>query len=121
LEQEKRGAVTNAERVTGVPGVAFGVVQDGKVVFSGEVGVRELGRPAKVDADTKFMIASNTESSKRWARCSRPAASARCSSTRIRWRPRPGSSADTWRTRSSSSARHSTGQCSRAEYVFAAQ
>jgi CubicO group peptidase (beta-lactamase class C family) len=45
----------------GVPGVAWGLVQDGKVVFAGGFGVRELGKPEKVDADTLFMIASNTK------------------------------------------------------------
>jgi hypothetical protein len=30
-------------------------------VFAGGFGVRELGKPAKVDADTKFLIASNTK------------------------------------------------------------
>jgi CubicO group peptidase (beta-lactamase class C family) len=46
---------------TGVPGVALGLVQDGKVVFAGGFGVRELGGTAKPDADTLFMIASNTK------------------------------------------------------------
>jgi CubicO group peptidase (beta-lactamase class C family) len=53
--------VETAEQQTGVPGVAFGLVQDGKVVFAGGVGVRELGGKQKVDADTLFMIASNTK------------------------------------------------------------
>jgi CubicO group peptidase (beta-lactamase class C family) len=44
-----------------VPGVALGIVQDGKVVFAGGFGVRQLGKPAKVDADTRFIIASNTK------------------------------------------------------------
>lgn len=44
-----------------VPGVALGIVQDGKVVFAGGFGVRERGKPAKVDGDTKFIIASNTK------------------------------------------------------------
>ena len=44
-----------------VPGVAVGVVQDGKVVLAKGYGVRELGKPDKVDADTMFMIASNTK------------------------------------------------------------
>ena len=57
-----RKFVADAETATGVPGVAFGVMQDGKVVWSGGVGVRELGKPAKVDAKTLFMIASNTKS-----------------------------------------------------------
>ena len=45
----------------GVPGVALGLVQDGNVVFAGGFGVRELGKPEKVDGDTLFMIASNTK------------------------------------------------------------
>lgn len=44
-----------------VPGVAIGIVQDGKVVMSRGFGTRELGKPAKVDGDTRFMIASNTK------------------------------------------------------------
>jgi CubicO group peptidase (beta-lactamase class C family) len=44
-----------------IPGVSLGIVQDGKVVFSGGFGVRELGKPNKVDGDTLFMIASNTK------------------------------------------------------------
>jgi len=44
-----------------VPGVAIGIVQDGKVVMSRGFGVRELGKPEAVDGDTRFMIASNTK------------------------------------------------------------
>lgn len=44
-----------------VPGVAIGIVQDGKVVMAKGFGVRQLGKPAKVDGDTRFMIASNTK------------------------------------------------------------
>ena len=44
-----------------VPGVAVGIVQDGKVVMSRGFGVRELGKPDPVDGDTRFMIASNTK------------------------------------------------------------
>lgn len=44
-----------------VPGVAIGIIQDGKVVMDQGFGVRELGKPAKVDGDTRFMIASNTK------------------------------------------------------------
>ena len=53
--------VEDAERATQVPGVAFGVIQAGKVLHAGGVGVRQRGKPAKVDADTKFLIASNTK------------------------------------------------------------
>ena len=45
----------------GVPGVALGLIQDGKVVFADGFGVRELGGSTKPDADTMFMIASNTK------------------------------------------------------------
>lgn len=44
-----------------VPGVAIGIVQDGKVVLSRGFGVRALGKPEPVDGDTRFMIASNTK------------------------------------------------------------
>jgi Beta-lactamase len=53
--------VEDAEKATDVPGVAFGVIQHGKVVYEGGVGVRQRGKPAKVDADTKVLIASTTK------------------------------------------------------------
>jgi CubicO group peptidase (beta-lactamase class C family) len=53
--------IEDGQKATGVPGVALGLVQDGKVVYSGGLGVRELGGTAKVDGDTLFMIASNTK------------------------------------------------------------
>ena len=51
--------IDTARREFDIPGVALGLVQDGKVVFEGGFGVRELGRPAPVDAGTLFNIASN--------------------------------------------------------------
>jgi len=53
--------IADAQKATGVPGVSLGLIQDGKVVFSGGLGVRELGGSAKVDGDTLYMIASNTK------------------------------------------------------------
>jgi CubicO group peptidase (beta-lactamase class C family) len=53
--------VEKAQAQLGVPGVSFGLVQDGKVVFAGGYGVRQLGSEAKADADTMYMIASNTK------------------------------------------------------------
>jgi CubicO group peptidase (beta-lactamase class C family) len=53
--------IEDGEQATGVPGVSLGLIQDGKVVFSGGVGVRELGGNTKVDGDTLYMIASNTK------------------------------------------------------------
>ena len=46
---------------TRVPGVALGLVEDGKVVFAGGFGVKEIDGAARPDADTLFMIASNTK------------------------------------------------------------
>lgn len=45
----------------GVPGVGLALIDHGKVVFEGGLGVRELGKPEPVDAHTLFMIASNTK------------------------------------------------------------
>jgi CubicO group peptidase (beta-lactamase class C family) len=45
----------------GVPGVAFSLIDSGKVVFEGGLGVRELGKRAEVDKDTLFIAASNTK------------------------------------------------------------
>lgn len=44
-----------------VPGLTIAVVKDGKVVLAKGYGVRELGKPARVDAHTIFGIASNTK------------------------------------------------------------
>lgn len=53
--------VRGSAEALGVPGVAFGVVAGGQTRFAGGFGVRELGRPEPVDADTLFLIASNTK------------------------------------------------------------
>ena len=53
--------VEGARDQLGIPGVAVGLVQNGKVVFAGGFGVRQLGKPETVDGDTLFMIASNTK------------------------------------------------------------
>ncbi|WP_305804505.1 serine hydrolase [Stenotrophomonas sp. YIM B06876] len=44
-----------------VPGVAIAIVKDGEVVLERGYGVREIGRPGPVQADTLFAIASNTK------------------------------------------------------------
>ncbi|MFT3697082.1 MAG: serine hydrolase domain-containing protein [Kofleriaceae bacterium] len=44
-----------------IPGVAYGIVQNGKVVFSGGIGTRKLGGKQDVDGKTLFMIASATK------------------------------------------------------------
>jgi CubicO group peptidase (beta-lactamase class C family) len=53
--------VETGRKALGIPGVGVGLVQDGKVVFAGGFGGRELGNTKPVDADTLFMIASNTK------------------------------------------------------------
>jgi CubicO group peptidase (beta-lactamase class C family) len=53
--------VAQGQKVLGIPGVSLGVVQDGKVVFAGGFGLKELGGTEKPDGDTLFMIASNTK------------------------------------------------------------
>jgi len=65
LDKDRIAALTKfvdeAAKTLGVPGVSIGLVENGKVVFAGGVGVRRLGKPAKVDADTRYMVASNTK------------------------------------------------------------
>jgi CubicO group peptidase (beta-lactamase class C family) len=56
-----RKFVETSMKLTGVPGVSVGLYQDGRVVLAEGFGVRELGKPARVDADTRYMIASNTK------------------------------------------------------------
>lgn len=45
-----------------VPGLAYGVVVDGELIFSEGLGVRNVAADAPVDADTVFRIASMTKS-----------------------------------------------------------
>ena len=45
-----------------VPGVGVALIDHGRIVYEGGVGVREMGKAAPVDAHTLFMIASNTKS-----------------------------------------------------------
>ena len=53
--------VESGRQKLGVPGVSIGVIQDGKVVFEGGFGVREIGNAAKPDAETLYIVASNTK------------------------------------------------------------
>lgn len=50
--------VAEARARTGVPGVAVAVVYKDKVIYARGFGVREVGKPARVNADTVFQIAS---------------------------------------------------------------
>ena len=42
----------------GIPGTAVALIDGGKVVYAGGFGVRELGKPERVDENTLFMAAS---------------------------------------------------------------
>ncbi|MEV4417167.1 serine hydrolase [Catellatospora sp. NPDC049609] len=52
------GFVREAMTKTGVPGVAVGVVYRDRVVFAKGYGVRKVGEPGTVAADTVFQLAS---------------------------------------------------------------
>ncbi len=54
--------VATALAEAGIPGAAVAVVQNGEVAFAQGFGVRELGRPAPVTADTLLRIGSVTKS-----------------------------------------------------------
>ena len=45
-----------------VPGIAWGILIDGKLVHAGAAGVRDVASKSPVDADTVFRIASMTKS-----------------------------------------------------------
>ncbi|HTV84266.1 MAG TPA: serine hydrolase [Dyella sp.] len=53
--------VDSARAAFHVPGIAVAIVKDGKVVWEQGYGLREAGKPDKVDAHTLFAIASNTK------------------------------------------------------------
>jgi CubicO group peptidase (beta-lactamase class C family) len=53
--------VLDVMRQFNIPGVGLGLIDGGKVVFEGGLGVKTLGKPDPVDADTLFLAASNTK------------------------------------------------------------
>jgi CubicO group peptidase (beta-lactamase class C family) len=53
--------VERGRQQLGIPGVSIGLIQDGKVMFAGGFGVRALRTDVKPDADTLYMVASNTK------------------------------------------------------------
>ncbi len=55
------GYIESAMKDWGVPGLAIAVVKDDSVIFARGYGVRELGRPGAVDANTLFAIASTSK------------------------------------------------------------
>ncbi len=53
--------VETSMKKLGVPGASLALIDNGKVVYEGGLGVRQLGKPTPVDANTLFMAASNTK------------------------------------------------------------
>jgi CubicO group peptidase (beta-lactamase class C family) len=60
IEQLKSFAQSAMQQL-GVPGAGIALIDGGKVVYEGGLGVRELGKPDPVDENTLFMAASNTK------------------------------------------------------------
>ncbi|MBY0478479.1 MAG: serine hydrolase [Chitinophagaceae bacterium] len=44
-----------------IPGLSIAIVKDGKTIFMKGYGVKEVGKPEKVDENTLFIIASNSK------------------------------------------------------------
>jgi beta-lactamase family protein len=65
LDRERIATLTafveSSMRQLGIPGVSIALIDQGKVVYQGGLGVRELGKPERVDENTVFMAASNTK------------------------------------------------------------
>ena len=53
--------VENTRKAFDVPGIAVGVIKDGKLIHAQGYGVRQLGKKTKVDKNTLFGIASNSK------------------------------------------------------------
>jgi len=60
IAQMKEFVETSMQKL-GIPGASIALVDNGNVVFEGGFGVRELGKPTPIDANTLFMAASNTK------------------------------------------------------------
>jgi CubicO group peptidase (beta-lactamase class C family) len=53
--------VQTAMKTLDIPGVGLAFIDNGKVVYEGGIGVKELGKRDAIDANTLFMAASNTK------------------------------------------------------------
>ncbi|KAA0024342.1 serine hydrolase [Antrihabitans cavernicola] len=56
------GLADSLMKESGIPGMAVAVVHGGKTVYAKGFGVRDIGKPDKVDADTVFQLASVSKS-----------------------------------------------------------
>jgi len=61
-ESEIDALVEKTREAFNIPGIALGIIQDGKVEHARGYGVRSIHSPGPVTADTLFQIASNTKS-----------------------------------------------------------
>jgi CubicO group peptidase (beta-lactamase class C family) len=53
--------VEDSMKQLGIPGASIALVDRDKIIFEGGFGVKELGKPDRVDENTLFMAASNTK------------------------------------------------------------
>src|SRR5262249_1861129 len=53
--------LSNGMQLVSTAGLSFSLIDGGRVVYEGGLGVKELGKPDPVDADTLFIAASNTK------------------------------------------------------------
>ena len=53
--------VEESMKQLGVPGAGIALIDGNQVIYEGGIGVKELGKPDPVDANTLFMAASNTK------------------------------------------------------------
>lgn len=53
--------VADGMKMFDVPGVGLAFIEGGKTIWAGGLGVKELGKPEPVGADTLFIAASNTK------------------------------------------------------------
>ncbi len=53
--------INNAMRTWQIPGMSVGIVKDGKVIYAKGFGVKKMNTPEKVNAETLFMIGSNSK------------------------------------------------------------
>lgn len=60
IEEIKRFTLDTMEKLK-VPGVGLALIDDGKIVYEGGLGVKDVESSAPVDQNTRFMIASNTK------------------------------------------------------------
>jgi CubicO group peptidase (beta-lactamase class C family) len=61
LEQEIEKTVYKAMQAWNIPGLALAMVKEDKVLLAKGYGVRETGKPEKIDEHTLFAIGSNTK------------------------------------------------------------